>query len=298
MKKQLFVCIMLLMAWTAQAQNSIKVVPTMKKGDVRTYEIEVSSNIPDSPVKMAQQSVYTVVDANSNGYVMDITYKEWTTNGESAGLVGKLMSMSESMMQNAHMRLATDKQGLPVKILNYDEMRKQMEETVAKIIDEVKQSAPEMGELMRWDNLAKEAVAQMDESVILHNMLINSPLMLNGKTLTTGSEEEYVAPGGMKMKRHYTVNGRTIVAKSELNMSEDDLKNYIISQVEKAMPSQAEMIKQNIDMVMQSGMMKIEMTEDTTYELQDDGWVKSIKTVMNNKMMGKDIRTVSTVTMK
>ena len=250
---------MLLMAWTAQAQNSIKVVPTMKKGDVRTYEIEVSSNIPDSPVKMAQQSVYTVVDANSNGYVMDITYKEWTTNGESAGLVGKLMSMSESMMQNAHMRLATDKQGLPVKILNYDEMRKQMEETVAKII---------------------------------------SPLMLNGKTLTTGSEEEYVAPGGMKMKRHYTVNGRTIVAKSELNMSEDDLKNYIISQVEKAMPSQAEMIKQNIDMVMQSGMMKIEMTEDTTYELQDDGWVKSIKTVMNNKMMGKDIRTVSTVTMK
>ena len=289
---------MLLMAWTAQAQNSIKVVPTMKKGDVRTYEIEVSSNIPDSPVKMAQQSVYTVVDANSNGYVMDITYKEWTTNGESAGLVGKLMSMSESMMQNAHMRLATDKQGLPVKILNYDEMRKQMEETVTKIIDEVKQSAPEMGELMRWDNLAKEAVAQMDESVILHNMLINSPLMLNGKTLSTGSEEEYVAPGGMKMKRHYTVNGRTIVAKSELNMSEDDLKNYIISQVEKAMPSQAEMIKQNIDMVMQSGMMKIEMTEDTTYELQDDGWVKSIKTVMNNKMMGKDIRTVSTVTMK
>lgn len=289
---------MLLMAWTAQAQNSIKVVPTMKKGDVRTYEIEVSSNIPDSPVKMAQQSVYTVVDANSNGYVMDITYKEWTTNGESTGLVGKLMSMSESMMQNAHMRLATDKQGLPVKILNYDEMRKQMEETVAKIIDEVKQSAPEMGELMRWDNLAKEAVAQMDESVILHNMLINSPLMLNGKTLSTGSEEEYVAPGGMKMKRHYTVNGRTIVAKSELNMSEDDLKNYIISQVEKAMPSQAEMIKQNIDMVMQSGMMKIEMTEDTTYELQDDGWVKSIKTVMNNKMMGKDIRTVSTVTMK
>lgn len=289
---------MLLMAWTAQAQNSIKVVPTMKKGDVRTYEIEVSSNIPDSPVKMAQQSVYTVVDANSNGYVMDITYKEWTTNGESAGLVGKLMSMSESMMQNAHMRLATDKQGLPVKILNYDEMRKQMEETVAKIIDEVKQSAPEMGELLRWDNLAKEAVAQMDESVILHNMLINSPLMLNGKTLSTGSEEEYVAPGGMKMKRHYTVNGRTIVAKSELNMSEDDLKNYIISQVEKAMPSQAEMIKQNIDMVMQSGMMKIEMTEDTTYELQDDGWVKSIKTVMNNKMMGKDIRTVSTVTMK
>lgn len=289
---------MLLMAWTAQAQNSIKVVPTMKKGDVRTYEIEVSSNIPDSPVKMVQQSVYTVVDANSNGYVMDINYKEWTTNGESAGLVGKLMSMSESMMQNAHMRLATDKQGLPVKILNYDEMRKQMEETVAKIIDEVKQSAPEMGELMRWDNLAKEAVAQMDESVILHNMLINSPLMLNGKTLSTGSEEEYVAPGGMKMKRHYTVNGRTIVAKSELNMSEDDLKNYIISQVEKAMPSQAEMIKQNIDMVMQSGMMKIEMTEDTTYELQDDGWVKSIKTVMNNKMMGKDIRTVSTVTMK
>ncbi len=289
---------MLLMAWTAQAQNSIKVVPTMKKGDVRTYEIEVSSNIPDSPVKMAQQSVYTVVDANSNGYVMDITYKEWTTNGESAGLVGKLMSMSESMMQNAHMRLATDKQGLPVKILNYDEMRKQMEETVAKIIDEVKQSAPEMGELMRWDNLAKEAVAQMDESVILHNMLINSPLMLNGKTLSTGSEEEYVAPGGMKMKRHYTVNGRTIVAKSELNMSEDDLKNYIISQVEKAMPSQAEMIKQNIDMVMQSGMMKIEMTEDTTYELQDDGWVKSIKTVMNNKMMGQDIRTFSTVTMK
>jgi len=62
-------------------------------------------------------------------------------------------------------------------------------------------------------------------------------------------------------------------------------------------PEQADMIKQNIDAVIDSGMLKFDMSETATYELQDDGWVKSIKAENKNEAMGQKsvINTVVTL---
>ena len=76
----------------------------------------------------------------------------------------------------------------------------------------------------------------------------------------------------------------------------DDLKKLIIKQVEEQAPEQAEMIKQNIDLVM--GQMKFEMSEKSTYQLQDNGWVKSVKNEVNQNMMGQVMKATETITLK
>ena len=63
-------------------------------------------------------------------------------------------------------------------------------------------------------------------------------------------------------------------------------------------PDQAEMIKKNIDAVMASGMIKIDMKGTATYELQDDGWVKTIKNEETQETMGQQAKTTATVTLK
>ncbi len=61
---------------------------------------------------------------------------------------------------------------------------------------------------------------------------------------------------------------------------------------------QADMVKQNIDQLMDSGMLKMDMKEAVSYEVQPDGWVKSIKAEITNDAMGQKIKTTTTVTLK
>jgi polyphosphate kinase len=96
----------------------------------------------------------------------------------------------------------------------------------------------------------------------------------------------------------YFVNGKNVTTNGSMNMSKDELKAMIIEKVEKLVPDQAELIKQNIDQVMATGMIKFESKETATYELQDDGWVKSIKSESTNEAMGQQTKTTATVTIK
>ena len=112
------------------------------------------------------------------------------------------------------------------------------------------------------------------------------------------SQEEFVSKEGIKMKRLYFVNGKTIIANSVMNMTEDEMKQTIIKQVEKSAPDQAQMIKDNIDQLMSTGMLKMDHKETATYELQDDGWVKSIVVDSTTETMGQTVVSKSIVTLK
>ena len=107
-----------------------------------------------------------------------------------------------------------------------------------------------------------------------------------------------VQPFSAKLWNDEKVNGKNIIANSTLNMSKDEMKALIIKQVEERAPEQAEMIKENIDQVMEAGLLKIDMTQKDTYELQDDGWPKSIVTESTTETMGQKITTKGTVTLK
>ena len=59
----------------------------------------------------------------------------------------------------------------------------------------------------------------MNDKSLLESMHIStSPLTLNGKTISTGTEEEYNTEQGIKMKRTYTVADKS---KIEVRLGED-----------------------------------------------------------------------------
>jgi hypothetical protein len=64
------------------------------------------------------------------------------------------------------------------------------------------------------------------------------------------------------------------------------------------MPAQADMVKENIDQLMNSGMLKIDAKETASYELQDDGWVKTMKVETTYNAMGQDTKSVVTINLK
>ena len=137
-----------------------------------------------------------------------------------------------------------------------------------------------------------------EETILRGLQESTSPLALNGKTIITGAQEEYTSKDGLKMKRMYFVNGQNIIANSTLNMSKDEMKALLIKQVELRAPEQAQMVKDNIDQILDSGMLKIDMTQKDTYELQADGWPKSIVTENTTDMMGQQVITKTTITLK
>jgi hypothetical protein len=140
----------------------------------------------------------------------------------------------------------------------------------------------------------------MTEDMLIKSIRnISSPLALNGKTISAGTEELYTGEQGIQMKRTYTLNGsNSITAQANVNMTQEEFKQLLISQIEKLLPNQAEMVKNNIDMVMASGMFKIEATEKAIYELQADNWIKSLVVEKNVNMFGQKTSTVTNVTIK
>ena len=100
-------------------------------------------------------------------------------------------------------------------------------------------------------------------------------MALNGKSIASGAQDEYTNSQGMKMKRFYLVNGKKVTATSTMNMTQDDMKKMIIEKVEQLAPGQAQMVKDNIDTLVESGLLKAEGSEKAVYELADDGWVKT-----------------------
>jgi hypothetical protein len=126
----------------------------------------------------------------------------------------------------------------------------------------------------------------------------NSPLLLFGKTIMTGAQEEIVNLQGLNMKRMYFVNGKDVTTNATLSMSKEQIKKLILAQMEKMMPEQADAIKAQIDQLMESGMLKLDAKETTTFKLQDDFWPKAWNTEATNESAGQKNVTKTTTTLK
>ncbi|MBO6187508.1 MAG: hypothetical protein J6O23_03275 [Prevotella sp.] len=297
MKKLLMVSILLTAAFAAQAQ--LKVTPQMAKGMEKNYSTEATVNMPGSAAfKMTSDTKVTVIDATADGYTVEMLNTAFTTDAAADNMMGQLMAISEETMKGLAIRLALDKDGNVKQILNYDELKSKTDIMAEKLVGELFKKAPQLQQMMPKDAVLQQIKESVNQESMLRSLQnTTSPLALSGKTIMTGAQDEYVGDQNMKMKRMYFVNGKNVTTNSTMNMSKDDLKKFIIEQVEKMAPEQADMIKQNIDAVIDSGMLKFDMSETATYELQDDGWVKSIKAENKNEAMGQKsvINTVVTL---
>jgi hypothetical protein len=298
MKKLFFLSVMLTAAMAASAQ--LKIAPKMQKGLIKVYNVVATTNIPgQKEVNITTDMKYTVTEASANGYVVDVLTTTFTSDATSDNIAGQLLSGAAELLKGLNVRVATNKDGRAEKIVNYAELRPKMDDMCDKLIEKMYQAIPQMSQLVPKEPLRQQMMESLTEEKLLKSMQnATSVMTLNGKTVMTGAQEEYVNEQGMKMKRLYFVNGKNIVTNSSMNMSKDELKALLIAQVEKLAPAQADMIKQNIDTVIESGMLKMDMKETATYDLLDDGWVKSVTVDTTTDTMGQTAKSHTVITCK
>ena len=299
MKKIMMVGLLLTMMVAVQAQ--VKVAPKMAKGMQKVYVTESKVGIPGQPeFNMTAETKYSVTGAVKDGYTMEVVTTDFKCDATDNNIAAKLMSVPSGLLKGVTIRVTTDQDGQVKSIDNFAEMKKKVDEVGSQLVNELFEKVSMLSQVMDKETLKKQVLSNVTPESMLKSMqVINSPLMLNGKTVTMGMQEDYyTADYGLKMKRMYFVNGNKITTNGSLNMSKDDMKQLIIKEVEKIMPSQADMVKENIDQLMDSGMAKIDSKETATYELQDDGWVKSILSETTYQMMGQNTKTVVRVEIK
>ena len=286
MKKVILLSVMLVASMAISAQT--KIVPQMKKGLKKVYATTATVSVGgQKDVKMSSETKYTVAEANADGYVVDMVVTSFATDADVNDVAGQMISATQEMMKDVNVRLQTNKDGQVVGIKNYAEVKKQIDAFGAKIVDKLMESVPQLSQVMSKDALKQQIQESVNEQALIRSLKeADGVLMLNGKTPMTGAQEEYVNEKGVKMKRMYFVNGKSIVTNGSANITKDELKAMIIEQVEKTMPAQAEIVKQNIDQLLSSGMLKVDIKETSTYEMGDDSWVKSVKTESNSEFVG------------
>ena len=298
MKKIMMVGLLLTMMVAVQAQ--VKVAPKMAKGMQKVYVTESKVGIPGQPeFNMTAETKYSVTGAVKGGYTMEVVTTDFKCDATDNNIAAKLMSVPSGLLKGVTIRVTTDQDGQVKSIDNFAEMKKKVDEVGSQLVNELFEKVSMLSQVMDKETLKKQVLSSVTPESMLKTMPVtNSPLMLNGKTVTMGMQEDYTADYGLKMKRMYFVNGNKITTNGSLNMSKDDMKQHIIKEVEKIMPSQADMVKENIDQLMDSGMAKIDSKETATYELQDDGWVKNILAETTYQMMGQNTKTVVRVEIK
>ena len=298
MKKLLLVSLALITMTAAQAQ--LKVIPTLKKGMEKVYESKACMTLPgQSAINIATNTKYTVSDATADGYVLDVVTTNFTSDAAASNVAAQILSAAQEMMKDVNIRIATDKNGKPTKIANYAELSKQLDERSKLMINKIYELIPQAKSAIPEETLKQQFMESLTEDALFKSLSGNSsPLLLFGKTIMTGAQEEFFNDQGLNMKRMYFVNGKDVTTNATLNMSKEQIKKLIIEQVEKTMPAQADAIKGQIDQLMESGMLKIDAKETTTFKLQDDFWPASWTTEVSTETAGQQMVTKTTTTLK
>lgn len=298
MKKLFLVSMMLTMVMAAQAQ--LKVAPQMQKGDQKNYEVTIVTDIPgQGSFTINEEMAYSVTDATATGYVVKMETTKMTSDVKAENIAGQIVAAAQEVMINIPLLIATDKAGKPLGINNYAEISKKIDTQSDVLIEKMFKAIPQLSMALPKNALKQQILTSLSEEALLKTIQWSvNPMALNGKTIMTGAQEEYINDQGIKMKRMYFVNGRNVTVSGSANMSKEELKKLIIEQVEKMMPEQADMVKQNIDQLIESGMLKLDMKETGSYEYQEDGWVKTIKSENVTENMGQKVTVNTTVTLK
>jgi len=298
MKKMFLVSMMLTMVMAAQAQ--LKVAPQMQKGDQKNYEVTIVTDIPgQGSFTINEEMAYSVTDATATGYVVKMETTKMTSDVKAENIAGQIVAAAQEVMINIPLLIATDQAGKPLGINNYAEISKKIDTQSDVLIEKMFKAIPQLSTALPKNALKQQILTSLSEEALLKTIQWSvNPMALNGKTIMTGAQEEYINDQGIKMKRMYFVNGRNVTVCGSANMSKEELKKLIIEQVEKMMPEQADMVKQNIDQLIESGMLKLDMKETGSYEYQEDGWVKTIKSENVTENMGQKVTVNTTVTLK
>ena len=306
MKKVLVSLAVILMAATTFAQGTVKVAAKFSKGDYVIYESQ-SAVIQQSPmgndtINFTGDIKYEVTDARKDGYTITVNTLKWdNTTPINNQLMKKITTMQQQMLVGVPMVVTTDPDGKIIRLNNYEEIKQKVDLFVDNMINVIFEGADEKTmQMLSREGIRKAIMNEMTEENLLETLSNNTGnhSSLYGKTFTTGtiSDEKM---GNFIFKTTYVVpesknkDTYSLKSSSSIDMKKEDIKKLLIQQLETMMPEQAEAIKENIDTVLESGMVKIEGDRQCTYEFFKNGWLKSGEIISKINSMGNESTTTS-----
>lgn len=282
MKKILLTGVMMLVALTIGAQ--IKVTPKIKKGDKKTYVVETNSRIGDNDFKVTTETLIEVKDATAEGFIIEASVVDNKFNSDTTNIMGKVMALTTNLMKNVHTAYVTDKNGQVLRLLDYEQSKKQAEEMITKLLGSV-----QIPDIVPKDMIVKNAMSNMTEEALMNNVRMNnSPLALNGKTISGETTDEFNTKEGIRMKRTFSVNSDgSIQSVANMNMSQEDIIQVLVKMTSGMFPDQGDAVKDQITQMVKSGMLKLTATDKAKYTLGKDGWVDTIEGETVTECMGQ-----------
>ena len=297
MKKVFLFSIGILMAVSIFGQ-SIKVTPVLKKGMNKTYTNTTAITTMDQTVNIVSEQLFSITKETPQGYEMLMESTKFSSDAKDDNLASRLLSLGMEIMKDTKVQVSLDKEGKLLDIINYEEVKTKCLATGERMVDELLKAAPEISQVVSKEALMEQVAASLTQENLIRSMTGNTnPLALFGRTITNGMQDKY-NNSMVDLKRTWLVNGKKIFASAKSDMNKEELKAYVLSQVEKIAPEQAKMIKDNIDTVLNSGLIKIDVTENANYELADDLWINSMETSIDNEMMGQKSSTRTKIQLK
>ena len=291
MKKLFLTSVVLLMALMAQAQT--KIAPKLENGFKAVYTEKSTINMMGKELTYNSDNEYVVSDVTADGAVITVTNTGMDLpSTEGMDPVSAMLLMTAQINKGTTVKMAVNAEGVPQKILNLDEVKEKAGETIEVLVTNMFDAVPELSQAISKEDMTKQLVEVLSEEMLLNDDV----LALNGKTIANGYQDSFTNDDGMKMKRMYFMAGKKIISNATLDMSKDDLKEYIIKKIEEEAPEQAQMVKDNIDMLM--GQLKFDATEKHTYEMQANGWPASITSEESKDSMGQSMKVSSVISLK
>lgn len=297
MKKVFLLSIVILMSVSVFGQ-SIKVTPVLKKGMKKAYTNTTSVTTMDQTITIASDQLFSITKETSQGYEMTMENANFSSDAKDENLASRLLTLGSEILKDTKVQVRLDKDGKLLDIINYEEVKSKSVATGERMVDELFKAAPEISQVLTKEAIMEQVTGALTQENLIKSLTGNTnPLALFGLTIVNGMQDKY-NNNMVDLKRTWLVNGKKIFASAKSDMSKEELKAYVLSQVEKLAPQQADMIKDNIDMVLNSGLVKIDVTENANYELGDDLWIKSMETTVETDMMGQKSSTRTKIQLK
>ena len=303
MKKSLITFALLLAVTALNAQTLIKA--NFQKGDQATYEsvADIKVSVPmagnSESIKTNSQTKIIVKDASADGYVIEMT----TTNMKMEGnqeVVQQTGNMLNQYLSNVPILLKTDANGKVKDLLNYTEVQTQVSKLAMASIDSLYKAKPEMEKTLPKYKMAMSINSLLTKEAFIESVEYNSFFILFGKTLKTGDKVD-MNKQGIKTTVTYEVNKEpnalNIIGKIKGNMTEDDVKAFLIDKM-KQMGADEAMVSQldaNWGQMQKMGMAKMDVDGTSMTKLLNTGWATEYSTDVKTKMMGMEM-TINTVT--
>ncbi|MCR5130487.1 MAG: hypothetical protein K6C10_03375 [Prevotella sp.] len=298
MKKVMMTLALLLTAVIMSAQTTgVKITPKYQKGDNMLYRTMGTTQVAGQVVNSVSENRYTVIDASADGYTIEVKTEKMDSDGQD--FMARLLQMMEQAVKSGNVTYKTDADGKVISIVNFEEVKKSTGVYIEKMIDELMSEMPQAEAMFSKDDLKQQIAGTLtEENLIAQVTSFANPLALNGKTISTGAMDQGSDPNGRKLKNIYflsAADGSKVKVTTALDMSKEEMKKMIIEQVKKSMPQQADMVIENIDQLMDSGMFNLNMNITSDYEFLPSGWAKSINLVMKQEMMGQGIESTQKI---